>query len=114
MIQLQCYITTFELDHRYFERKPQIHQLSNKFPFEMEEVFETLETSDVDMATNVSSKMVETVFNHTFYHYNGPNQLQRVFKHTGQKHQSISLQISRNISPPYLKENCLACVFKNN
>ena len=42
-------MTTFELQYRNFERKPQRYQLSNKFKFIIEEVFETLYTVDVDM-----------------------------------------------------------------
>ena len=39
----------FELDHRNIECLPKIHQLSTTFTPKIEEVFETLETADIDM-----------------------------------------------------------------
>ena len=39
---LQRYMTTFELDYTRFEQKPQRHQLSTTFQFEIEELFENL------------------------------------------------------------------------
>ena len=44
-------MTIFELYYRKFERLPQRHQLSTIFNYTIEEVFETLETVDVDMST---------------------------------------------------------------
>ena len=46
---IQCYTTTFELDHRKIEYTPKIHQLSTIFQYTIGEVFETLETADLDM-----------------------------------------------------------------
>ena len=33
MNHIQRYMTSFELEYRQFERKPQIHQLNHTFPF---------------------------------------------------------------------------------
>ena len=46
---LQRYMTPFELDYRNFELLPQSHQLSTTFTSTIEEVFETLETEDIDI-----------------------------------------------------------------
>ena len=81
-------MTLFQQEYRKFERKPQRHKLNNKFSFTMEEVFEGLETVDVDMITTRSSKIIESILNRNFGNYfhrhNGPNQRQYVHKHTGQ------------------------------
>ena len=46
---IQLYLTTIKLDYIKFERLPQIQQLSTTIQYTIEEVFETLETADIDM-----------------------------------------------------------------
>ena len=46
---IQRYMTTFELNHRIFERHPQIQQLSLTFILRIKEVFENLEKVDIYM-----------------------------------------------------------------
>ena len=46
---LQCYMTKFEPDYRKFKQLPQRHQLTTTFQFTIEEAFETLEITDIDM-----------------------------------------------------------------
>ena len=55
---LQHYMTTFELEYRKFAWNPQRHKLSNTFQFTIEEVFESLETSDVYMKTSNYSTII--------------------------------------------------------
>ena len=104
---LQCHISTIELENRQFECNSQRHQLSNTFQFTIEEMFETLETADVYITTANYSTLIETIvnrnFGNTFHFHNGPNWQQPLHKHTSQLYQYISFQISRNLSPPYIK-----------
>ena len=112
---LQRYMTTFELDYRKFDQLTQRHQLSTTFQFIIEEIFETLDTSVVDMPT--AHSMIDPIANinsvNTFHHQNGPNQRQRVHKNTIQHHQSIFYQIPRTSLIPHLKEDYNSCVLNN-
>ena len=85
---LQWYMTTFELDFINFESLPLRHQLSTIFHSTIEEVFETLETADVDMSTSHSiiEPIVNQDFGNTFHHQNGPNQNQHIHKNTSQQY----------------------------
>ena len=56
---LQYYRNTFQLEYINFERKPQRNQFSTTFQFTIQEVFETLETANVDTKTANSSTMIE-------------------------------------------------------
>ena len=80
MKHLQLYTTTFELDYRKFELLTQIHQLSTILQYKIEEVFEALETADIDMLT--VHYMIVTIFNQSFdnkiHNLNGPNQRQNI------------------------------------
>ena len=82
---LQLYMTTFELEYRKFERNSQRQKPSTKFHFTIEDVFETLETSDVDMST--SHYMIDPIVNgnfvNTFHRQNVPDQIQHFHKQTG-------------------------------
>ena len=49
-------MTPFEPDYIRFELQPQIQQLSLTFNPKIEEIFETLETADIDM--NPSHSMI--------------------------------------------------------
>ena len=77
------------------EQKPHRHQLNNKFTLTIKEVFETIEATFNDMKTSNYSNMIEPIvdrnFFNTFHHQNGPNHLQYVQKHTGQKYQIHTL-----------------------
>ena len=64
---LQLYMTNSELYYRNFERLPQIHQLSTIFNSTIEEVFETLETSDVYIST--AHSMIKTHFQPELWQY---------------------------------------------
>ena len=90
-------MTTSELDYRNFERIPQRHQLSTIFHSTIEEVFETLETADVDISTAhfIIEPIVNRNFVNTFHHHNGPNKHQCVHKNTSQYYQLISYQRPR-------------------
>ena len=72
---IQRYTTPYELDYRKFECLPQIYQLSTTCTSTIEEVFETLETAYIDMAS--SHSMIEPIINwnlgNIFQHQNGPN-----------------------------------------
>ena len=67
------------------------------------------------MKTTRSSNILEPIanrnFGNIFHHNNGNNQFQYVHKHTGQQYQCRPLQISKNFSPPYIKENLLYVKF---
>ena len=93
-------MTKIYLEYEKIERKPQRHQICNTFHFKIEEVFETPETEYVYTSIAHYSTMIEPIFNRnfgfTFNHQNGPNKLQKVYKHTGQQFQPIYFQISRN------------------
>ena len=67
----------------------------------MEEIFETLETADIDMYPSHSmiEPIVKNNFENTFQHQNGPNQHQRTHKNTSQHHQH------RNTSQKYQNRN---------
>ena len=79
---IQRYMNSFELQFRRFERQPQRDQLSNIFTPKIEEIFETLETADIEI--NPSHSMIETIINrnfvNTFQNHNGPNQRQHTYK----------------------------------
>ena len=66
----------------------------------MEQVFETLETADIDMLTTIHPTMVDTIVNRnfgtTFYHPNGQNQRYHTHKYTGYHHQPIKYPQLRN------------------
>ena len=68
-------MTTFELDYRKFELPTYRNQLPTLLQATIEEVFENLETLDVDMSTSHSN--IEPIFNrnfgNTFHHQNGKN-----------------------------------------
>ena len=69
---LQRYMTYFEMDYRKIERNPQQHQLYIKFEITMIQVFETLETSEIDTITSYSTNLIELNvninFGNTFHH----------------------------------------------
>ena len=117
-------MTPFELDYRRLERQPQLQQLFITVTPAIEEIFEILETSDIDKT--LPHSMIEPILNrnfgNTFQHQNGPNQHQHTHKNTGQNHQHrntsqqyqhISFQIPSTSSIPYKKENCIGCVNNN-
>ena len=86
---LQRYMTPYKIYYREFECQTQSHQLSTASTSTIEEVFETLDTVDIDMES--SHSMIEPIFNrnfsNTFQHQNEPNQRQLIHKHTGQQYQ---------------------------
>ena len=90
-------MTPFGLYYGNFECLPQSQKLSTTFNPTIEEVFETLETSDIDMTSSPS--MIEPIvnrnFGNKFQHQNGPNQRQHTHKNTSQKYQH------RNTSQQY-------------
>ena len=106
---LQRYMTSFEIYYRKFERLPQIQQLSTTFNPTIEEVFETLDTADIDMSS--SHSMIKPIVNHNFgnkfQHHNGPNQRQHPYKNTSQNYQRRYFQIPRTPQITYLKEVCI-------
>ena len=63
-------MNTFELQYRNFERDPQRHQISTTFQCTIEEVFETLEKSDVEVSTPHSTidPIYSRNFGNTFHH----------------------------------------------
>ena len=65
-------MTYNEMYHRKFERNPQRRQLSIHFETTMEQVFETLETANIDTTTIYSPNMVKPIvnrnFENTFHH----------------------------------------------
>ena len=75
-------MTTFELDYIKFKRLPQINQLFTIFQSTIEEVFETIEKSDLDMSA--SNSMIEPIvnqkFGNTFHHHNETNKRQHIHK----------------------------------
>ena len=75
-------MTTIEIYYRKFEHLPQKHQLSTIFNSTIEEVFETLETADIDMSTDHSmiEPTVNRYFVNTLHHQNGPNQCQHIHR----------------------------------
>ena len=89
---LQRYMTPFELDYRSFEHQPQSQQLSLTFTPKIEEIFESLETSDIDITPSHSiiEPIVNRNFGNIFQHHNGPNQFQNKHKNTSQQHQHIN------------------------
>ena len=68
-------MTTFELEYGKFEILPQKDLLSNTFRSTIGEVFETLDTDDLDMSTSHSmiDPIVNIKFGNTFNHQNGSN-----------------------------------------
>ena len=98
---LQIYMTPFDLYYRKFERHPQIQKLSITFTPTIEEVFETLETADIDMTPSqlIIEPIVNLNFGNKFQHQNGPNQSQPTHKNTIQHHQH------RNNSQQYQNRN---------
>ena len=142
MKHLQLYMAYFELDFRGFERQPQSEQISITFTPSMENIFETLETADVDMnpSQSIIGPIVNRNFLNTLHHQNGPNKDQRTNKNaiqqyhnsntrqqyqhrnTGQQHQHRhhsqryqprSFHRPRASSNSYLKENRLGCGLNN-
>ena len=69
---LQSCMTPFELDYIKFERLPQIHQLSTTFTPTIEEVFETLDISDIGMTSphSIIKPIVNKNFGNKFQHQN--------------------------------------------
>ena len=69
---LQQYPTPFEQYYRNFKHIPQRHRLSTIFNSTLKELYETLETEDVDMST--AHSMIEPIFNcnyeDDFHHQN--------------------------------------------
>ena len=135
-------MTSYEIDYIRFERQPQSEQISLTFTPKMEEIFETLETADIDM--NPSHSIIEPIVNRNvgnpFRHQNRPNQHQHTHKNTSQhyqhrntrqqyqhrntsqnfqrrntsqQYQPISYQRPSTSSILYLKENCIGCGLNN-
>ena len=75
-------MTPFELYYRNFERLPQSQQLSTTSTPTIEEVFEILETADIDMASShsMNENFVNRNFRNKFQHQNGKNQRQHTHK----------------------------------
>ena len=94
---LQRHMTALKLEYRNFKVLPQIHKLSTMFHFIIEEVFENLETADVDMSTSHSIiyPIVIRNFDNTFRDHNVPNKHQHFHKNKSQQYQYISYQIPR-------------------
>ena len=121
---------------------PQSDQISNIFNPKTEEIFETIETADIDM--NISHSIIEPIINrnfgNTFQHRNVPNQRQhnnintsqqyqhrktrKKYQHrnnsqnyqhsnTSQQHQPRPFQIPMASSITYLKQNCLGYLINN-
>ena len=84
---LKLYMTSYELEYMRFELRPQSNKLSLTFTPKMEELFLTLETSDIDM--NIYRSTIETIvnrnFGNTFQNQNGPNHSQHTHKNTSQQ-----------------------------
>ena len=128
----QLYMTFYDLEYRRFERQPQSNQLYLTFTPKLEEIFETIETADININSYQSliEPIIDRNFKNTFQHHNGPNKRQHTHKNTSQQYQhkntrqqyqyrniihmyqhrntsqqyqSISFQISRISSIPYLK-----------
>ena len=139
---LQCYMTSFDIEFRRFDRQPQSNQLSIIFIASMEVIFETIGTAYIYMnPSHLTIKLiVNRNFGNTFHHHNGFNKSQHTNKHTSQKYQHSntrqqyqhrktgqhhhnrhrsqqyqpkSLQRSRTSSIPYLKENYIVCGLNN-
>ena len=74
----------FEMEYKTFKWLPQKYQLTNTFHFTIEEVFETLETADVDIskAHSIIDPIVNIDLVNSFQHQIGPNQCQRIHKNT--------------------------------
>ena len=131
-------MTSFEIAFGQFERSTQSDQLKHTFDQSIENIFETLETAEIDM--NPYQSMIEPIvninFGNTFHHQNVPNQRQRTNENASQKyHQNTPIQQyqhkntgqpeysqqyqpryfqrNRTSSIPYLKENCLLCGLNN-
>ena len=111
---LQIYMTIYEPDDNFFECIPQSHHISTAFTSTIEEVFENIETTDIDMTS--SHSMIEPIvnrdFGNQFQHQNGTNQHQHIHKNTNkqyeqrknsQQYQPIFYQRLRTSPIPYLK-----------
>ena len=57
-------MTSYELDYRRFERQPQRKQLYVTFTPKIKEIFETIETADID--TNQYNSIIEPIVNSNF------------------------------------------------
>ena len=83
----------------------------------MEQVFETLETSDIYITTTSYTNMVKPIFSwnfqNTFHHHNGPNQIYHKQKQAGFHNQSRYYRQSIKLSPPYLKDTYQCFGFNN-
>ena len=86
---LQCYMNTFEIYYRKFQRLSQTHQLSTTFHFTIEEVFETLDTANIEISTtnSIVDPILNRNFGNTFHHQNGINQCQQFHKNISQHYQ---------------------------
>ena len=85
-------MTPFELDYIMFDRQPQRQEPSLTFTPKMEEIFEILETEDIDMIPfhSIIKPIVNSDIGNTFQHYNGINHRQHTQKNTSQQHQQIN------------------------
>ena len=75
---IQIYITPFEIDYGNFERQPQSQQSSLSFTSKIKEIFEILETEDIDMTPyhSMIEPIVNMHFGNKFHHQNVPNNRQ--------------------------------------
>ena len=75
-------MTPFILNYKRFERHAQNQKLSLPLTPKIEEIFETLETVDIDMTPSHSmiEPIVNSNFGDTFRNKNGPNQRQHTDK----------------------------------
>ena len=87
--RIQRYINLFKLDNIRFKRQTQIQKISLTFTPKIEEIFETLETSDIYMTIfhSIIEPIVNRNFLNTFQHQTGTNQRQKTHKNTSQQHQ---------------------------
>ena len=86
---IQRYMTSFEIAYRQFENKPKSDQIPLTFTPKMKEIFETIETSNIEMNPNHSmiEPTVNSNFGNKFQHQNGKNQHQHTHKNTIQQYQ---------------------------
>ena len=84
-------MTILEQEDRKYEENRQWYHPSTKFHFTIEEVFETLDTADVEMSA--AHFMIEPIVNrnicNTFHQHNRPDQPQQLHKTTGQQFKPI-------------------------
>ena len=96
-------MTSFDLYYINSEGLPQIHQLSTAFFSMIEEVFETLDTEDINMTSShlTIEPMLNRNYGNKFQYQNGPNMNQHIHKNTSQQHQHKTLVNS--INPDLIK-----------